>query len=126
MMLALAITTILAATAARARERSQRLKALAQDRHAAALALYVEAARLYPGEIDIVDLYANARVLMEAERDLEGPAAAATAHLGRMKNFERQLRLEMSKPSRRNYGDMPMKLRLYIKEAEYWAAKEEW
>ena len=65
-------------------------------------------------------------MLMEAERDLNGPAAAAKAHLGRMKKFEQLLHLAMSKSGRKNFGDVPIKIELYIKEAEYLSAKEEW
>jgi hypothetical protein len=48
---------------------------------------------------------------------------AAKAHLGRMKMFQQQLHRAWSN-SQGHFGNMPIKLDLHVKEAEYWAEKE--
>ncbi len=123
-MVAIAVTTILVTFIVRKVTRDNRLRVLAQARYAAALAVYNNADRLFPAEISIDDLYPSAILLLEAEKDLNGPALATRAHLGRMKKYEEQLRSAWSDGRFKNFGDMPIKLNLFVNEAEYWAEKE--
>ena len=126
MMVALAIGTVLVVSVARAWERSRRLHALALERHAAALKYYKGLERLYPSEIPLTGLYPASRKLMEAESDLWGRSTAAKAHLGRWQKFEQMTRQAMSEHPTGCYSvDQLNELDFYVKEAEYWAVKEE-
>jgi hypothetical protein len=125
-MLAVAIGTIVSVAAARSWDRSRRLHALAVARHDAALEFYKGTEALFPSEITFTDLYFASRKLMEAESDLWSPAIAARNHLGRWKKLEQTMdRAKAEHPgacwSLVNLEEFEM----YVKEAEYWAARDQ-
>ena len=108
------------------RERAIRLHSLASARHASALKSFKAAEALYPCEIPLVELYEPSRKLMEAESDLWGPATAAKSHLARWRMFEQRMKVAMVEHPGGCYNQHSLdQIDLYVKEAEYWAAKVE-
>jgi hypothetical protein len=100
-------------------ERRHRLHTAAQARFEAALLVYDEAERLFlSGETDHLPVYAQSRMLLEAQRDL-GDASAARDHLTRMRNLQKK-----AAPLCNNH--LQHQVALFVLEAEYWAMQERW
>jgi hypothetical protein len=123
MIVAVAVTAIIALFLARSWERRSRLNDLAIARHVAALERFrVDDAAWNSGEITWGEIRTSLLALMEAERDLWGARVAARNHLARLRAYQAAV---TNKPGLCYDPRFSTLVKSSVAEAEYWVAREE-